>query len=140
MGPVGTASVRLERSEALGFEDLGELAAGDVLFVDTTHTVKTGGDCQNIYLHLLPRLNPGVFVHIHDIFIPYDYPQRWVMEERRAWAEQYLLQAFLVYNTRFEVTLPLHALLRLAHAEVTALVPSFEQLSGAGAFWIEARG
>src|SRR5581483_11082477 len=88
------------------------LGLGDVLFVDTTHTVKTGGDVTRIVLEFLPRLAPGVLVHLHDIFLPYEYPREWVVQERRAYAEQYLLQAFLAFNPTYEVVFPAHAVTR----------------------------
>jgi hypothetical protein len=117
--------------------EYSELVAGDVLFVDTTHTVKTGGDVPHIVLDVLPRLAPGVYVHFHDIFLPYEYPREWVVAKRRAWAEQYMLQAFLAFNTEFEVVLPLHALAR-AHLDVVRRhVPSWGGGgTGPGAFWI----
>ncbi|HWD64473.1 MAG TPA: class I SAM-dependent methyltransferase [Solirubrobacteraceae bacterium] len=115
------------------------LVAGDVLFVDTTHTVKTGGDVQHIILGLLPRLAPGVHVHFHDIFLPFDYPRQWVVQERRAWAEQYLLEAFLAFNSQFEVVLPLAALSREREADFRRAVPR-HGAGGAGAFWIRCTG
>lgn len=60
-------------------------------------------------MELLPRLAPGVWVHVHGVFLPYEYPRQWVVNERRTWAEQYLLQAFLAINDTFEVMLPAHA-------------------------------
>ncbi len=79
-----------------------QLAAGDVLFVDSLHVLMTGGDVAFEYLEVLPRLAPGVLVHIHDIFLPYSYPSQWLLE-RRFWTEQYVLQAFLTFNSAFEV-------------------------------------
>ena len=79
-----------------------ELGAGDVLFIDTSHTVKTGGDVPWIFNEMLPRLAPGVVVHIHDVFLPGDYPQQWVLEGW-GWNEVYLVRAFLAFNTGFEV-------------------------------------
>ena len=77
--------------------------AGDILFIDSSHTVKIGGDVNYFFLEVLPRLKPGVIVHVHDIFFPFDYPRHWVMDELRFWSEQYLLQAFLSFNSEFEV-------------------------------------
>lgn len=100
MGPVTTAEVRRVRSEDLDPSEVERLADGDVLFVDTTHTVKTGGDVAHLILNLFPRVPQGVWVHVHDVFLPYEYPREWVVDERRAWAEQYLLQAFLAFWMR----------------------------------------
>lgn len=90
-------------------ELFADLREKDVLFVDTTHTVKVGGDVTCIVLELLPRLAAGVLVHFHDVFLPYEYPRRF-FELGYNWAEQYLLQAFLQFNRSFEVIAPLHQL------------------------------
>lgn len=75
----------------------------DILFIDSSHVVRIGGDVIFLYLEVLPRLKKGVVVHIHDIFFPKHYPKDWVLRNHRFWTEQYLLQAFLTYNTQFEV-------------------------------------
>lgn len=82
------------------FERLG---ANDILFIDSTHTVKIGSDVNLLVLEVLPRLQPGVIVHFHDIFLPRDYPRPWILEARMFSNEQYLLQAFLNGNAQFEV-------------------------------------
>src|SRR3954452_12289297 len=71
---------RLERliAQDVPLETFEELEAGDFLFVDTTHTVKIGSDVNFIVLEVLPRLAPGVVVHLHDIFLPYEYPRSWL--------------------------------------------------------------
>jgi len=79
------------------------LQAGDVLFIDSTHTVKCGGDCPYIYLQILPALARGVVIHAHDIYLPGMMPERWRADHRMFWAEQYLLQAYLLDNPRVEV-------------------------------------
>jgi Methyltransferase domain len=137
-GNVPGGTVRPVAAEDIDPSAVDALESDDVLFVDTTHTVRTGGDVAHIVLNLLPRLAPGVYVHFHDIFLPYEYPREWVVEMRRAWAEQYLLQAFLAMNPDFEVVLPVHALIRQQPNLVRQLVPSFAQAEGTGgaAFWI----
>jgi hypothetical protein len=89
-----------------------QLERGDVLFVDTTHTVKAGSDVNRIVLDILPRLAPGVLVHIHDIFLPYEYPKAWLTSKRRFWSEQYLVQAFLTLNDQWAVRCASYALAR----------------------------
>jgi hypothetical protein len=79
------------------------LKENDILFIDSTHVVKLGGDVVYLYLEVLPRLGKGVFIHMHDIFLPLEYPKDWVLKQQRFWNEQYLLQAFLVFNYSFEV-------------------------------------
>jgi hypothetical protein len=56
-----------------------------------------------LFRHVIPSLNPGVVVHIHDMFLPGDYPQQWVLEEGRNWNEIYLVEAFLSFNSAFEI-------------------------------------
>jgi Methyltransferase domain len=89
-----------------------ELRAGDVLFVDTTHTVKIGSDVNHIFLRVLPLLAEGVYVHVHDVFLPYEYPRFFLEDYALYWAEQYLVQAFLAFNSHFEVLCGVHALAR----------------------------
>ena len=64
----------MEKIQDTPLEVFDALGDGDVLFIDTSHTVKTGGDVPWIFEEVLPRLAPGVVVHIHDIFLPGDYP------------------------------------------------------------------
>ena len=124
--------VPLERFDALG--------PGDILFVDTTHTVKTGSEVNRIVLEVLPRLAAGVHVHFHDVFLPYEYPREYLADQWWFWAEQYLLQAFLACNDRFEVTLAANALATERADRVAAVVPSFTPGVQPGAFWIRRRG
>jgi predicted O-methyltransferase YrrM len=80
------------------------LAAGDFLFIDSTHVVKAGSDVVWTTLHVLPRLAAGVIVHIHDIFWPMEYKDEW-LQKRRDWSEIYLIHAFLSGNPDWRVLL-----------------------------------
>lgn len=82
------------------FEKLG---AGDILFIDSSHVCKIGSDTQYEFLEILPRLKSGVYIHVHDIFMPFDYPEDWVKNKHRFWNEQYILQAYLNRNMDVEV-------------------------------------
>jgi predicted O-methyltransferase YrrM len=84
-------------------EFFSSMESGDILFIDSSHVCKVGSDVQYEFLELLPRLNSGVIVHVHDIFLPLEYPRGWVTDNFRFWNEQYLLQAFLSGNSDFEV-------------------------------------
>jgi hypothetical protein len=112
-----------------------QLAAGDILFIDSSHTVKIGGDVNYLFLEVLPRLRPGVLVHIHDIFLPFEYRRDWVKEEHRFWTEQYLLQAFLTFNSEFEVLMANSYLNRYHQSDLKAAFPSLPALGG-GSFWM----
>ena len=86
-GVDGLAELLTEKVENVALSYFSELEENDCLFVDTSHVVRIGGDVNYIFLEVLPRLKPGVIVHIHDIFLPFDYPQVWVIERRRFWTE-----------------------------------------------------
>ena len=81
-----------------------QLGAGDVLFIDSTHVARTGGDVVHDMFEILPRLAAGVWVHFHDVFYPFEYPEPWVYEGR-AWNEQYLLRALLTDSIRYRIVL-----------------------------------
>ena len=89
--------------ENLPLSEFEKLQEGDILFIDSSHILKIGGDVYYEFLEILPRLNKGVIVHIHDIFFPSEYPRDWVFTDHSFCTEQYLLQAFLAFNDRFEV-------------------------------------
>lgn len=87
------------------FVDLSHFEAlekGDILFIDSTHVSKTGSDVNFILFDILPHLKPGVLIHFHDIFYPFEYPKKWVFQGRN-WNEDYILRAFLSYNSNFEI-------------------------------------
>jgi predicted O-methyltransferase YrrM len=90
--------------EDVSLELFDRLEPGDVLFFDGTHRVFTNSDATAFFLEVLPRLRPGVLVHIHDVFLPSDYPAEWT---NRYYSEQYLLGAMLVCGAPpFKVVLP----------------------------------
>lgn len=86
----------------LGF--FKKLKANDILFIDSTHVSKIGSDVNYIIHEILPSLNSGVYVHFHDVFYPFEYPKIW-LNEGRFWNEQYILRAFLEYNSQFRIVL-----------------------------------
>lgn len=92
---------RVQQVPLGAFDALGE---GDVLFIDSSHVAKTGSDVNYLYFEVLPRLRHGVRIHVHDVFLPHDYPPDWVIGENRSWNEQYLLRALLMHSTAFAVT------------------------------------
>ena len=80
------------------------LEASDILFIDSSHVVKAGSDCRLLFAELLPRLQNGVLVHFHDVFDRFEYPANW-LQEGRGWNEQYILNAFLQFNSAFRIKL-----------------------------------
>jgi len=90
--------------QGVNVEVFEKLNAGDILFIDSTHVVKTGSDVNYIFFEILPKLKSGVLIHFHDIFYPFEYPKDWVFKGRN-WNEDYFLRAFLMYNNEFEIKL-----------------------------------
>lgn len=99
-----------------------ELEAGDILFVDSSHVSKTGSDLNYILFEIVPNLPIGVYIHFHDIFFPFEYPEKWV-SAGVAWNEAYLLRSFLQYNQSFKVELFTSYLVKCHRAQLEALCP-----------------
>ena len=102
-GYPGLSRLVTRRVQDIPPSEFDRLVENDILFLDSSHVLATGTDAQYEYLTILPRLNPGVLVHIHDIFLPMEYPRAWVMGMHRFWNEQYFLQGFLMRNQAFEI-------------------------------------
>lgn len=92
------------RLQDVDLQVFSELESGDILFIDSTHVSRVGSDVNYIFFQILPRLAPGVHIHFHDIFFPFEYPKTWILEGR-AWNELYVLRAFLQFNSAFEIVL-----------------------------------
>jgi SAM-dependent methyltransferase len=135
-GVPGVSDLRIEKIQDTPLELFEELSAGDVLFVDTAHTVKTGGDVVWIFNEIIPRLGPGVLVHVHDVFLPGEYPQKWVFEGW-GWNESYLVRAFLAFNQAFEVVWGQQFMLQRHLEEVFRAFPDLHRYGPSGAaLWI----
>ncbi len=135
----GPSSLRTISATNVPLQVFEELEAGDILFVDTTHTVKLGSDVNFIVLEVLPRLRPGVLVHFHDIFLPWEYPRYWFEHLHYYWAEQYLLQAFLAFNDAFSVLVPAQAIAREHPERLRRVIPSFTSEVSPGSLWLERK-
>jgi glycosyltransferase involved in cell wall biosynthesis len=136
--PELAAHVSPVAAQELPEEVVDQLEPSDILFVDTSHTVKIGGDVNRIVLDLLPRVTPGAVVHFHDVFLPRDY-SRGHIANAHYWTEQYLLQAFLMYNGEWEVLVSAQALARRAPEVVGRLIQSFGVGVSPGAIWLRRR-
>ena len=123
--------------EELPLSTFEALDDGDVLFIDTSHVVKTGNDVQFLFQEVVPRLRPGVVVHVHDIFLPREYPEHWVFEGR-AWNEQYLVESFLAFNTAFEVQLGI-GWLSAHRPDVLAAAAGDAVVGGGCSMWLRRR-
>jgi predicted O-methyltransferase YrrM len=135
----GVTVVR-ERVETVALSRFADLAANDILFIDSSHVIRPYGDVLREFQEILPSLAPGVLVHVHDVFTPRDYPDAWLRAERRLWNEQYLLEAFLAFNTRFAV-LCANNWLKHNHWDAFSracpmTTPDYEP----GSFWMQVNG
>lgn len=125
-----------ERVEDVAVERL-PLAADGILFIDSSHVVRPLGDVPRLFGELLPAAPAGLLAHVHDVFLPWDYPDAMRL---RLYGEQYVLQALLSHSRRYRVVAPVHHLcrrhpdaLRAAFGDWLALEPA---LYG-GSFWFE---
>lgn len=116
------------RMEEVSLETFTRLGANDILFIDSSHVLRIGNDVAFLFGEVLPRLAPGVLVHIHDIFFPYDYPRNWVVHERLCFTEQYVLQAFLAFNRAFRVLLCNSYMAHRHPALVRSAFPSYDNV------------
>ena len=119
------------------WETFASLERNDILFIDSSHVAKIGSDVNYLVFEILPRLKPGVVVHIHDIMWPFEYPKEWLMEGR-AWNEAYIVRAFLQYNEAFDIVLfnsyAGHCFRRL----LEELMPKFLENTGSS-LWLQKR-
>jgi hypothetical protein len=99
----GLSRLVVKKAEEVPLSEFSVLEENDILFIDSSHILTTGGDVAYEYLEVLPRVKRGVVVHCHDIFFPSEYPRDWVVKQNRYYSEQYLLQAFLSFNSSFKV-------------------------------------
>ena len=97
---IGVKVIR-EKVEDVGLDIFKTLNENDILFIDSSHIIRPQGDVLFEYLEILPSLNKGVIIHIHDVFTPRDYLDEWFGEN--FWNEQYLLEAFLTNNKEFRI-------------------------------------
>jgi hypothetical protein len=128
------------RVQELPLEYFDELQAGDLLFIDSSHVAKTDSDVNFLFFDVFPRLAAGVLVHLHDIFLPHDYPPDWVLGENRSWNEQYLLRALLIHSSGFEVLFGCsYAFWRYPELVIAALANPDGAGYGGGSFWMRRR-
>lgn len=129
--------------EQLDPDMLADLNENDILFIDSSHCVRLASDVNFLYLQVIPRLKPGVIVHIHDIYIPYEYPRvHFHGRQKLFWNEQYLLQALLTDNPRLEVILPGFFVQKDMENEFSAAFPAYEPAKHrrTSSFWMRVPG
>jgi GT2 family glycosyltransferase len=120
--------------QEISIEVFSDLNENDIVFIDSTHVSKVGSDVNHIFFNILPSLRRGVIIHIHDISSNFELPFSWVMEGR-AWNENYLLRAFLMYNNEFKIQFFNSYLGKHYRVEIQRLLPKF-LLNPGGSIWL----
>lgn len=115
------------------------LGAGDLLFIDSSHVIRPQGDVLFEYLEILPQLQSGVVVHVHDVFSPRDYLANWIRRDVRFWNEQYLLEATLGNTSRYEVLAALNQLKHNHYEHLKRVCPYLERDREPGSFYFRVR-
>jgi hypothetical protein len=121
----GSIKLRDVAVQQLSVAELTDLGPGDVLFIDSSHTVSPGSDVNYLILEILPRLAKGVFVHFHDVSIPYDYTPHLLTSDMFFWTESVLLHAFLIGNPRFEIRLGCAMVHSAALEQAQEILPTY---------------
>jgi Methyltransferase domain len=119
----------------IGF--FSELEENDILFIDSSHVIRPQGDVLFEYLELLPTLNKGVIVHVHDIFSPRNYLKQWLEDDVRFWNEQYLLEAFLTQNGSWKIIGALNYLHHHYYEQLKSVAPFLATEREPGSFYIQ---
>lgn len=132
-------SVLRQAVQAVDLSLFSELQANDILFIDSTHVLKTGSDVHFELFYILPCLKPGVLIHFHDIHFPFEYPRQWIYDRNFSWNEVYALRAFLSYNNSFRILFYNDLFARAERTLVEQTYPYF-LINPGGALWMTRLG
>ncbi len=131
---ISLLSTGLQETDVRKFQ---ELKSGDLLFIDSTHVSKVGSDVNYLFFEILPHLQHGVYIHLHDIFYPFEYPIEWT-KKGMVWNELYLLRAFLQNNKDYEI-LYFQNFIEKKYGELVKEIWPFEQVFHGGSIWIRKK-
>lgn len=123
-----------QKVQDVNVELFRQLNPNDILLIDSSHVSKFGSDVNFLFFEVLPQLNPGVYIHFHDIFYPFEYPKSWFLEGR-CWNEAYLLRAFLQYNDSFEIVFWNNYVFNFHYEEMIGSLPLCANNAG-GSIWL----
>ncbi|MDP4285491.1 MAG: class I SAM-dependent methyltransferase [Bacteroidota bacterium] len=134
-----TVNIIAQKIQDVELDIFKTLEAGDFLLIDTSHVSKSGSDVNHIYFNILPYLKKGVIIHIHDIFFPFEYPEKWVIEEKRSWNEIFLLRSFLAFSNAFKMIFFNDYIQKMEHRYIEENIPLFlkRNTTVCGGMWIE---
>lgn len=126
------------RVQQVALDTFDHLQSGDILFVDSSHVLRTGGDVCYELFEILPRLASGVLVHIHDIFWPFEYPRDWAVNENRSWNELYAVRAFLTQNECWNIVM-FNSYMALVERDLIENTSADFYKRSTGALWLQRR-
>ena len=130
-------SVVRKKVEEVELEFFSQLQKNDILFIDSSHVIRPQGDVVFEYLELLPSLNIGIVVNIHDKFSPKNYLAEWLQDDVRFWNEQYLLEAFLSHNNSWKIIGALNFLHHKHYDELKIAAPFLSPDREPGSFYLQ---
>jgi hypothetical protein len=136
-GDLARVTLVTAKVQDAGLDRFRALQAGDILFIDSSHVSKIGSDVNHVLFQILPILNSGVVIHVHDVFAAFEYPREW-LQEGRHWNEQYLMRAFLMYNSAFEVQFLSGYMFNHFNARFRANLPA-TIVTGGGQLWLRKK-
>lgn len=135
--PEASSLLVREEIQHVSPEKFNKLNANDILFIDTSHVLKTGSDLSTLFFTILPSLKDGVIIHIHDIWYPWEYPEK-MIREGRAYNEIYFVRSFLQFNRSFEIMFFSSYLQSSRPDFIRENMPEFHKYSGQS-LWIRKR-
>ncbi|MDB9711557.1 class I SAM-dependent methyltransferase [Pelagibacteraceae bacterium] len=115
------------------------LKKNDILFIDSSHMIRPQGDVLKIFAEILPNLTKGTIIHIHDIFTPKDYPEKWIIKENKFWNEQYLVEALIANSERYEIYLALNYLKNNSYNKLKKVCPYLKESTDPGSFYLRVK-
>jgi predicted O-methyltransferase YrrM len=124
-----------QKAQEVELSQLTDLGPGDLLFIDSSHSVAPGSEVIRIILEVMPRLAPGVFVHFHDIFFPYTYSRGILSHDLFFWNESLLLQALLTDNPRYRIAASLSMLHYARPQQLGQIIPHYAPAPNHEGLW-----
>ena len=114
-----------------------KLKKNDLLLIDSSHIIKPFGDVLKIYHEIIPSINKGVNICVHDIFTPYSYPSDWIIDQNLFWNEQYLLEAFIMNKKNYQIIAPLYFMSKKYFFILKKICPYLKKNSRPSSFYIK---
>ena len=129
-------TIKEDYVQNIPLEEYESLDEGDILFIDSSHVARTGGDVPWEYFRILPKLKSGVVIHIHDIFYPFEYPEEWILKGR-AYDEAFILRALLMNTNTYEILFFNHMMAQKCEDMYEDL--GIKHLMGGGSIWLRKK-